>query len=240
MKKKSVALLMACTLTVGCAVGGTMAWLTAQATPVVNTFTIGDINIDLKEHDYISANDAKSDASLKDSVGTLDTSKEVTGNTDYHFVPGDTLPKDPFVTVKPGSEACYLFVKVTALNNDIYKKDSQTDKLVDGIIKYTIDPYLIGTDGTTTTDDSNWHEVTGKSGFWYRVVDQDMANAGASWYLLKDNQVQIDTNVTKDMVDTINTNQPTLKFEAAAIQKENVADVAAAWAKLPSDFTGTN
>ena len=53
-KKKGVSTkvflsLLALVLVVGCAVGGTIAWLTAKTDPVVNTFTYGKINIALTE-----------------------------------------------------------------------------------------------------------------------------------------------------------------------------------------------
>lgn len=66
-------------------VGGTVAWLKVQTSPVVNTFTAGDICITLTET-----------------------------TTDYTMVPGKTIAKDPKVTVEGGSEACWLFVKVEA------------------------------------------------------------------------------------------------------------------------------
>ena len=67
-------------------IGGTVAWLTASTTPVVNTFTYGDINIELKE----------------------------TTGENYKIIPGVDIPKDPKVTVTAGSEDCWLFVKVVA------------------------------------------------------------------------------------------------------------------------------
>ena len=81
---KTFVAMLALVLVIGCAVGGTVAWLTAQTGPVVNTFTYGDINIDLKE---------------------------TTGN-DYKIIPGVDIEKDPKVIVKANSEACWLFVKV--------------------------------------------------------------------------------------------------------------------------------
>lgn len=51
---------------------------------MVNTFTVGDINIELAE---------------------------TTGST-YKIVPGTDIAKDPKVTVKANSEKCWLFVKV--------------------------------------------------------------------------------------------------------------------------------
>lgn len=81
---KLVVAMLAVTLLIGCAIGGTVAWLTAQTTPVVNTFTYGDINITLAE----------------------------TTGTDYKIIPGKDINKDPKVTVKANSEDCWLFVKV--------------------------------------------------------------------------------------------------------------------------------
>lgn len=76
--------LLALVLVIGCVAGGTVAWLVVTSDTVTNTFTYGDINIALAE-----------------STGTS-----------YKVIPGTTIKKDPTVTVKNGSEACYLFVKV--------------------------------------------------------------------------------------------------------------------------------
>lgn len=89
MKKKGLALVLALTLLVVGVVAGTLAWLTAQTAPVVNTFTYGDINIDLKE----------------------------TTGPEYKMIPGYTITKDPTVTVLDGSEECYLFVKLEKSTN---------------------------------------------------------------------------------------------------------------------------
>ena len=81
---KLVVAMLAVTLLIGCAIGGTVAWLTDKTDAVVNTFTYGDINI------------------------TLD---ETTGRS-YKIIPGVDIAKDPKVTVKANSEDCWLFVKV--------------------------------------------------------------------------------------------------------------------------------
>ena len=95
-------------------IGGTVAWLTAKTDPVVNTFTYGDINIDLYEHNY--------DASTN-SLGT----SEVKNVEDYKIIPGVNLPKDPTVKVTKGSEKCWLFVKV-----------EKTGTFVEGKVTYDI------------------------------------------------------------------------------------------------------
>ena len=88
MKKRTVALLTALTLTLGCAVGGTLAWLTDTTEEVKNTFTTSDIEITLNETEE-----------------------------KYKMIPGWSIHKDPAVTVEAGSEACYLFVKLEKSDN---------------------------------------------------------------------------------------------------------------------------
>lgn len=86
---KTVVILMAVVLLLGCTVGGSLAYLAMKTDSVENTFTTSDIDIDLVE----------------------------TPNTDNEswvgkMVPGTELDKDPKVIVEGGSEACWLFVKV--------------------------------------------------------------------------------------------------------------------------------
>lgn len=95
-------------------IGGTVAWLTAKTDPVVNTFTYGDINIDLYEHNYVASTN---------SLGTT----EVKNVEDYKIIPGVNLPKDPTVKVTKGSEKCWLFVKV-----------EKTGTFVEGKVTYDI------------------------------------------------------------------------------------------------------
>lgn len=157
-------------------VGGTIAWLTAQTATVTNTFTAGDINITLAET-----------------------------TTDYKMVPGNTIAKDPKVTVKGGSEACWLFVKVEKANDfDTF----MTYGMADG-----------------------WTALAGANGVYYREVPA--AAADTSFDVLAGNQVTVKTDVTKAQLNALNENtQPKLTFTAYAVQKDNIADAAAAWAKV--------
>ena len=84
VSSKTFVVMLALVLALGCAVGGTIAWLTKTTDPVVNTFTYGNINIELTE----------------------------TTGENYKIIPGKNITKDPKVTVKANSEDCYLFVKV--------------------------------------------------------------------------------------------------------------------------------
>ena len=81
---KGMALVLAMILLAGGAVGGTLAWLTAESSEVRNVFTTSDIGVTLEE---------SADLNLK-------------------MIPGWTIAKDPKATVTSGSEDCYLFVKV--------------------------------------------------------------------------------------------------------------------------------
>lgn len=79
---------VALTLIIGGIIGGSVAWLAVKTDPVINTFTVGNINIELTE----------------------------TTGRDYKIIPGVDIVKDPKVTVQKGSEACWLFVKVNEEN----------------------------------------------------------------------------------------------------------------------------
>lgn len=79
-------------------IGGTLAWLVDQTDSVVNTFTYGDINIDLEE------------TPTPDDDDNPDTNE-------YEMIPGEDVVKDPKVTVKEDSKANWLFVKLEKSEN---------------------------------------------------------------------------------------------------------------------------
>ena len=102
VSSKLFVMMLALVLVFGCAVGGTIAWLTAETTPVVNTFTYGDINITLAE-----------------TVGP-----------NFKIVPGVNVKKDPKVTVEKDSEDCWLFVKVDEENWPTITEEGTTTRKV--------------------------------------------------------------------------------------------------------------
>ena len=175
MKKKTLALVLALTLLVAGVVGGTLAWLTDQTAEVKNTFTVGDINIGLTET-----------------------------TADYKMVPGNTIAKDPTVTVKANSEACWLFVKVTE-STDL--KDFITYAIAEG-----------------------WTALPGVDGVYYREVPASAADQTFS--VLADDAVTVNSDVTKEMLTAKDFANPTLTFKAYAVQKDNVASASDAWAKV--------
>lgn len=89
MKKKYIALLLACVMLMGVAIGGTLAWLTDGTETVTNVFSTSDISIELSESE----------------------------NLNLQMIPGWKNAKDPMVTVKADSEDCYVFVKIEKSDN---------------------------------------------------------------------------------------------------------------------------
>lgn len=173
---RTLVALLAVVLVIGCVAGGTVAYLIDTTPQVTNTFTFGDINITLAE-----------------------------SPAEYKIVPGVDIPKDPFVTVKAGSEKCYLFVKVE-------EKNWLTGKLT-----YEID------------NTKGWQAVPGETNVYYQVVDSQAADKVIP--VLKGNVVHASTALTKTDIVTDQTKLPQLIFTAYAVQYDAITDVAAAWAQ---------
>ena len=96
--KKTLTLVLSFVLVIALTIAGTIAYLTSTPGAVTNTFTIGKVEITLDEAKVTE-------------YGVEDGDSRVTANT-YKLIPGHEYKKDPTVHVQPGSEACYVFVKV--------------------------------------------------------------------------------------------------------------------------------
>jgi len=81
---------------------GTLAYLTGTDT-VNNTFTVGNVKITLDE-------------AKVNTDGTPVVGADRVKTNEYHLLPGHTYTKDPTVTVKTGSDASYVRMKVTFNN----------------------------------------------------------------------------------------------------------------------------
>ena len=176
--------LLALVLVIGCVAGGTVAWLVAKTEPVVNTVTYGNIDITLTE----------------------------TTGTSYKIIPGTDITKNPKVTVKGGSEACWLFVKVEESGTFVADK-----------VTYAID--------------NGWTPLEGEKGVYYREVAAVTADTDFS--VLEGNKITVKDTLTKGDIKDIAATNPTLKITAYAVQQENIADAATAW-KAANPTTTTN
>ena len=210
MKKRVIALALGCTVAFGCAVGGTLAWLTADGGTVTNTFTVGDVKIALTE------------------TGTE------SGAKNYNFVPGDKLAKDPKVTVQATTEPCYVFLKMTESNMIKVKDDTNEDV---NALNYEINTsnwFKLTVTNASEGVTYYYKELTAQT-----TVNTDyyiLTGEGSDVY--KNGVVTVSEYVTKDNVSTLTDSQPKLEFAAAAIQSANVGGLSGAWAKLPESFKG--
>lgn len=178
---KALALMLVLALSVVGVIGGTMAWLIANPAPVVNTFTYGDINIELDETDT-----------------GLDGDGEDTTN-EYEMMPGQTITKDPAVTVKAGSEHNWLFVKLEKSEN------------FDTFMTYTI------AEGWTQLLDDAGNPVEGVFYRFQAEIDPDDEDVVIP--VLQDDEVIVREDVTKEMLNALDTEgYPTLTVTAYAVQ----------------------
>lgn len=177
MKKRLIWLIVAAAVLLTVTVGVTWAMLIASSNSVVNTFTVGDVGIALTE----------------------------TTGSDYKLTPGVSLKKDPTVTVKAGSEACWVFVKIMPSDN------------FDSLCVYS------------TAD--GWTALEGESGVYYRRVEKSSGNTRLA--VLKDNTVTVRDTVTEEQLNAI-TVKPKLTVYAYAIQVDGLSNAKIAWQTLNS------
>lgn len=182
--KKILITIVATVMVCACIVGGTVAWLMDKTEAVTNTFVVGKIDIDLTE--------------------SIDNTQP------FKMIPGETISKDPIVTVKSGSEACWLFVKI----------DESTNPKFGDYLTYTIA--------------TGWTALGENPGVFYREVEAVTTQNDVTYPVLDGNIVTVKNTVTNDM-----TGQPTLTFTAYAIQKSGFDTAAAAWAEAESSATVT-
>ena len=133
------------------------------------------------------------------------------------MIPGNSIKKDPVVTVKEGSEACWLFVEVkesenfdsfmtyaiaegwTLYNTTTSGSNIQTDNT-------TADTYVIYREVAKTTKDELFYVLAGKEGY-------------------QNGYVTVNDTVTKKMFAALTeATRPTLTFTAYAVQSDNVVD----------------
>ena len=115
MKKSKALLMIVCAaLLVAATVVGTFAYLTSQDS-VVNTFTVGNVQIELDETKV-----------TPDGV-PVDNADRVKENN-YHLIPGQTYVKDPAVTVKAKSEDSYVRMLLTLNCADKFDEIYAPDK----------------------------------------------------------------------------------------------------------------
>lgn len=200
MKKKAIVAVVALVLVLCCAMGGTLAWLVDSTTEVKNTFTYGDINISLWEHEL-----NEDGLTLSEDVFT---GAEQTG---FKMIPGNKIEKDPTVTVKADSEASWLFIKIVESNNF---DDFMTYGVASGWTQLTVDA-----EGNAITDLIYYREVAATT------ADTDFAVLANDSVSVKDTVTKDMLNALDKNADGSakpEQTYPTLTFTAYAVQKDNL------------------
>ncbi|MGN1112986.1 MAG: hypothetical protein ACI4RP_07255 [Acutalibacteraceae bacterium] len=206
-KKRKITAVAAFALIVFSYVLTTIAWLTMQTGEVTNTFTVGDVDIELQEHEIDNNTHGLSDTLL--TRGAFVEGGDNNNLANYYFyVPGLTMKKDPAVVVKPGSAACWLFIKIVPCYNYFSGND------VDPIIQWEID--------NTEQNGSAWKQVPDTKYYWYRKVDAVPSNSEAAVFnVLKGQSVRINDIFSEEQFESIK-HSPILYIRAGAIQSDNI------------------
>lgn len=151
-RSKIFLLTLGAVLLVTATIIGTIAFLTAQD-EVVNTFTVGDVQITLDE-------------TAVNEDGTPIANANRVKQNDYHLIPGNTYVKDPTVTVKADSEPSYVRMLVTITNYTEMKAAFGDNFLPQNYVDGTWDPAVWAYEATTqdTANDTityefRYHEI---------------------------------------------------------------------------------
>ena len=207
MKKKLMTVL-ALVLVVAMSVAGTYAYLTS-ADKVVNTFTVGNVQIKLDE--------AKANAD-----GTLVPNADRVKANSYKLLPGHNYKKDPMVTVLEGSESSYVKMTVT------FSKAAELDAIFAPNGGADMTSIFNGYDSTNwiykgNTEDTNANTRTYE--FWYKeAVAAPTADVALDALF---DSITVPGNITNAQLATIK--DMTITVNAYAIQADGFANAADAW-----------
>ena len=200
---KSAVAMLSVILVVLIGIAGTLAYLKAETTPVINTFSPSNIGLTLEE--------------------TATPGGSATENT-YKMVPGVAISKDPEVTVTADID-CYVFVKVEESTNfDTYLTYTISDWNPvpnETNVYYREVSASADEDNDGKNDVEAFYVLNGNSTYPNGVVTVD---AGVT-------KTKMDALYNAD--GTVNANsQPKLTFTAYAIQKAGFeSNIAGAWAE---------
>lgn len=207
-KKKALLMTLCAVMLVVASVMGTMAYLTSTD-EVVNTFTVGNVQIKLDEAA------ANADGSL---VKDADRVKK----NNYKLLPGHTYNKDPMVTVLEGSESSYVKMTVTfskAAELDAIFKPNGAD-LTSIFNGYSSANWSYKGNTEDTANNTRTYE------FWYKETVA-APNGDVALDALFDS-ITVPGAITNAQLATIK--DMTITVNAYAIQADGFADATAAWA----------
>lgn len=207
--KKAMLMTLCAIILVVATVFGTMAYLTSDD-EVVNTFTVGKVEIKLDEAK------AKTDGSL------VEGADRVKANS-YKLLPGHTYNKDPMVTLLAGSEESYVKMTVT------FSKANELDAIFATDGGADLISIFGGYDASTWIAKGNTKDAANNTRtyeFWYKESVGASADDVALAPLFT--TITVPGSITKGQLATIE--GMTITVNAYAIQADGFDDADAAWA----------
>ena len=207
--KKILTVACAMALSAAIAVGGTLAYLTSQD-QVVNTFTVGQVAIQLDEAK------ANPDGTLVDGAARVKANS-------YKLLPGHTYAKDPMVTVLKGSESSYIKMTVT------FTKAAELDAIFAEQGGADMTSIFNGYDSSNWIYKGNTKDDAARTRtyeFWYKETVAALKNDVALDALF--DSITVPGFITNDQLKTIE--GMTITVNAYAIQADGFANAEAAWA----------
>lgn len=211
MKKKLLIMSVAMVLVCAFAVGMTIAYLTSTD-EVVNTFTVGNVQIKLDEAPVYPD-------------GTLVPNADRVKANSYKLIPGHTYNKDPMVTVLSGSEES--FIKMTVTFSNSAELDAIFDPTGADLLKI-----FNGYDSANWTYKGNTKDITANTRtyeFWYKeTVAAPDGNVPLDALF---DSITVPGSITNAQLSTIKDMKITVN--AYAIQADGFSSPEAAWAAYP-------
>ncbi len=207
--KKAMLMTLCAIILVVATVFGTMAYLTSTD-EVVNTFTVGNVEIKLDEAPV-------------DENGKATAGDRVKANS-YKLLPGHEYNKDPMVTVLKGSETSYVKMTVT------FSKANELDAIFAPTGANLIEIFG-GYDASKWTYKDNTKDAANNTRtyeFWYKDVVGASADDVALAPLFT--TITVPSSITKDQLATIE--GLTITVNAYAIQADGFATADLAWAEF--------
>ena len=207
MKKKLLIMSVAMVLVCAFAVGMTLAYLTSTDR-VVNTFTVGNVQIKLDE------------AKVNPDGTPVQGAERVKANS-YKLIPGHEYTKDPTVTVLSGSEES--FIKMTVTFSNSAELDAIFDPTGADLLKI-----FNGYDSANWTYKGNTKDASANTRtyeFWYKeTVAAPDGNVPLDALF---DSITVPGNINNNQLATIE--GMTITVNAYAIQADGFGTAEAAW-----------
>lgn len=209
MKKKILAISLVVSLVAVAALGVTLAYFTDTG-KVDNTFTVGNIAIELSES---VANDGEQAQTITEAIGAFEYEA---------IVPGDSLTKAPLIA-NTGDNDAYVFMKLTM-------SDASAIGSMLADLQAAVDAHIINFDYSSA---GAWQFISNTVEGDNRVIWIGYKTVLAPGTSTSDpfTTINIPTDLTAADFSDIGEDF-TLTVEAHAIQADNIADLTAAFTAL--------